>query len=62
MPRKRHVDRRVPLRIYIPESVMAKVDLLLFDPTRQSARKYNALNEIITQKLREWLEEQGVKA
>jgi hypothetical protein len=55
--RKPNMDRPIGVEIHIPESVMARVSLLLFDPVR-GARKHGAMSALVSQLLREWVEKQ----
>lgn len=55
--RKARVDRPVRKVIYIPESLAAQVDLLLFDPLMGKTR-YGELSKVATELLREWLDKQ----
>ena len=56
--RKKNLDRPIGVELHIPETVFARVSLLLFDPVR-GARKHGALSALVVGLLREWMEKQG---
>jgi len=49
-----HTDPPVKWRINVPESVAAKVELMLFDPLKGEI-KYAARSDLITKLLVQWL-------
>ena len=49
-----HTDPPVKWRINVPQSVAAKVELMLFDPLKGEI-KYGARSDLITKLLVEWL-------
>lgn len=55
MAKAKHLDPPVEVRVNIPESVLAEVDLRLFDPLRGRIR-YGARSKLVTRLLRSWLE------
>lgn len=59
--RKRLAERPIARQIHIPETVVAKVDLILYNP-RTGVRRHGAWSALVTQLLREWLEKQGAQA
>ena len=56
MARPKKTDRPVKITVSVPESVMTRVQLKLFDPLRGRAR-YGALSGLMTDLLRDWVEE-----
>lgn len=61
MPRRKKTDAPVRILLHIPSSVDAELRLLLSDPFTQQL-KYGALSDLITQLLREWLDQQKKRA
>ncbi len=57
--RKKNPDRPMETKLSIPESVLARVSLILVDPVT-GGRKYGSMSALVTQLLRQWLKEQGV--
>ena len=57
MPRPKHSDPPVEWRVNVPESLAAQIELLLFDPVRNTIR-YGGRSRLITALLREWAEKQ----
>lgn len=58
--KKPHLDRPVEVSVNLPETLIAKVSLLLFDPIR-GTRKHGALSALITGLLKDWVSRQGGK-
>ncbi|MFQ5741953.1 MAG: hypothetical protein ACE5HV_00010 [Acidobacteriota bacterium] len=56
MPEK-HADPPVEITLSLPSSLVAKVDLLLWDPVRNRP-KYAARSTLVSRLLKEWTEEQ----
>lgn len=52
--RKPHTDPPVRVEITVPQTVIAKLDLLLSDPLT-ARTKYGARSRLITRLIREWL-------
>jgi len=59
--RKLHADPPVPVFTSLPQSLAAKVELLLFDPVTNKP-KYGGRSKLIEQLLREWVERQQLSA
>jgi len=57
--RKPALDRPIGVEVGIPETVFARVSLVLLDPVT-GVRKHGAMSALIVQLLREWLEKQGI--
>lgn len=55
--RPRHHDRPTNIMVSIPETLNAKVELLLYDPTTGKPR-YGGRSALIQQLLRDWVEAQ----
>lgn len=55
--RKAHIDPPVNFVLSIPQSLAAKVELLLYDPTTGKPA-YGGRSALIQQLLREWVESQ----
>jgi len=58
MPREPHIDPPVRLHVAVPESVLAAVDLALFNPVTGKV-KYGARSDLITGLLKSWLTQQA---
>jgi len=54
MGKKAHADPPVEMRINVPQSIAAKMELLLLDPLTRRPR-YGARSDLITKLLREWI-------
>ena len=55
--RKPKGSNPVPITVYVPETMAAKLRLLYLDPKRVDGRaKYGALSSLVTQLLHQWLE------
>lgn len=57
MGRRKYTDKRVREVLSIPESVLCKVELLLFDPMKGKVQ-HGAKSALVTQLLREWVAKQ----
>ena len=55
---KPRVDRPTRLVVYIPASVSAKLDLLLYDPTKQQV-KFGERSALVGSLLAGWIERMG---
>lgn len=56
MPRHKRPDAPVRLHITLPQSLLARLELILHDPIRNKAR-YGERSAIIEGLVREWIEE-----
>lgn len=58
MPRGKvsHLDPPIKWRVNIPESIAAKVELMLLNPLTGDIR-YGARSDLITKLLKQWLDE-----
>lgn len=54
MPRRKNADPSQEIAVQVPQTLLAKVDLYLFDPVRGGVR-YGARSKLITRLLREWV-------
>lgn len=59
--RPRHEDPPIRKNVHIPSSVVVAVELHLFDPLRGKS-KYGGWSDLMTELLRNWLEEQKADA
>ncbi len=57
MPRRKHTDPPVAVKVNLPESLYTKVSLLLLDPVR-GKRRYAGLSQVVTQLLQKWVRDQ----
>lgn len=55
--RKEHLDPPVEKALSLPSSVVAEVELRLYDPSTQKTR-YGAFAQLVESLLRQWLSEQ----
>jgi hypothetical protein len=54
MGRKKYRDKRIPQKLYLPESVLGQVSLILMNPLTQKI-EYGALSELVSNLLAGWV-------
>lgn len=56
MPKRKALDEIVGIKVYLPQSLLVRVEAELFDPVLRKPA-YGARSEVIRELLRKWLEE-----
>lgn len=56
--RKPHNDPPVKVHLSLPTSIVAKIELLLFDPVRGQMR-YGGMSDLVKSLLNQWIEKNG---